>query len=104
MGSALGWEMLFCSQYLLKFPAEPTLKGPRKQREDRRFEMGGNKYEVAEGMCFSFVMLRTQPDLCSVSLQMASSIQMELLSCCCFASLDLSKDTSSFVSLSPQYW
>lgn len=58
------------------------------------------KYDVAEGRCFPFVMLRTQPGLGCVSLQMASSIQMGLLPCCCFASPDLSKDSSSSV-LSP---
>lgn len=63
--------------------------------------MGGNKkYEVAEGKCFPFVMLGTQPGLCCVALQMASSIQKGLLSCCCFASPDLSKDSSSSVLLS----
>lgn len=36
-------------------------------------------------------MLKIQPGLCCVSLQMASSIQMGLLPCCCFASPDLSK-------------
>lgn len=64
--------------------------------------MGGNKYEVAEGRCFPFAMLQTQPGLCSVSLQMASPIQMGLLPCCCFASSDLSKDSSPpFPPLSP---
>lgn len=63
--------------------------------------MGGNKHEAAEGMCSPFVMLGAQPNLCSVSLQMASSIQTGLLPCCCFASPDLSKDTSSFVSPPP---
>lgn len=66
--TGVGNVILFSSQYLLKFPSKATLQGPRKQREDRRFEMGGNKkYEVAKGMCFSFAMLGTQPDLCSVS-------------------------------------
>lgn len=39
-------------------------------------------------------MLGTQPGLCCTSLQMASSIQMGLLPCYCFASPDLRKDSS----------
>lgn len=63
--------------------------------------MRGNKYEVAEGQSFPFVKLGTQPGLCCVSLQMAFSIQKGLLSGCCFASPDLSKDSSSSVLPSP---
>lgn len=60
--------------------------------------MGENKnYGVAERKCLPFVMLGTQPGLCCTSLQMASSIQMGPLPCYCFASWDLSKDSSPLV-------
>lgn len=85
---------------LSKFSSSPTPESPKKQGGDRRFEVEGNEnYEGAEGRCFPSVVLGTQPGLHCVSLQMASSIQMGLLPCCCFASPDLSKDSSPSVVL-----